>query len=231
MNNELTMETIPPGRIDLGGGRGPPPALLPRLLQLRRAEPDRLALQHADRIRVRCHGPDGLRPGRRHRIGPVRRPDGRRRRRRRWSCATPTARRWPARTGRDGVLPVPRARPWRPGEGYLYDLAVELSTATAASTCTRWPWASAPCGSTGPGCLINERAVLLPRLRQCTRTPRSAAARTTTPGMIQDFALLDWIGANSFRTSHYPYAEEVLDHADRTGHRRHRRDPGGRPAT
>src|SRR3712207_8294981 len=27
----------------------------------------------------------------------------------------------------------------------------------------------------------------------------------------------DWIGANSFRTSHYPYAEEVLDHADRHG--------------
>ena len=28
---------------------------------------------------------------------------------------------------------------------------------------------------------------------------------------------MDWIGANSFRTSHYPYAEEVLDYADRHG--------------
>ena len=35
--------------------------------------------------------------------------------------------------------------------------------------------------------------------------------------MVRDFALLDWIGANSFRTSHYPYAEEVLDYADRRG--------------
>jgi beta-glucuronidase len=35
--------------------------------------------------------------------------------------------------------------------------------------------------------------------------------------MVRDFALLDWIGANSFRTSHYPYAEEVLDYADRQG--------------
>ena len=35
--------------------------------------------------------------------------------------------------------------------------------------------------------------------------------------MVHDFSLLAWIGANSFRTSHYPYAEEVLEQADRQG--------------
>jgi beta-glucuronidase len=35
--------------------------------------------------------------------------------------------------------------------------------------------------------------------------------------MVHDFALLDWFGANSMRTSHYPYAEEVLEYADRRG--------------
>jgi beta-glucuronidase len=35
--------------------------------------------------------------------------------------------------------------------------------------------------------------------------------------MVHDFELLAWVGANSFRTSHYPYAEEVLDLADRLG--------------
>lgn len=35
--------------------------------------------------------------------------------------------------------------------------------------------------------------------------------------MIKDFDLLGWTGANSFRTSHYPYAEEVLDQADELG--------------
>src|SRR5690606_25641306 len=35
--------------------------------------------------------------------------------------------------------------------------------------------------------------------------------------LVHDFELLDWIGANSFRTSHYPYAEEVYDYADRQG--------------
>jgi len=34
---------------------------------------------------------------------------------------------------------------------------------------------------------------------------------------VRDFALLDWIGANSFRTSHYPYAERMYDLADRAG--------------
>ena len=35
--------------------------------------------------------------------------------------------------------------------------------------------------------------------------------------MVRDFELLSWIGANSFRTSHYPYSEEVMDYADRMG--------------
>jgi len=34
---------------------------------------------------------------------------------------------------------------------------------------------------------------------------------------IRDFSLLKWIHANSFRTSHYPYAEEMYDLADQMG--------------
>lgn len=37
------------------------------------------------------------------------------------------------------------------------------------------------------------------------------------PLIVKDFSLLKWINANSFRTSHYPYAEEWLDYADREG--------------
>lgn len=37
------------------------------------------------------------------------------------------------------------------------------------------------------------------------------------PLIIKDFDLMDWVGANSFRTSHYPYAEEWLDIADEKG--------------
>lgn len=37
------------------------------------------------------------------------------------------------------------------------------------------------------------------------------------PQMVKDFRLLKWTGANSVRTSHYPYAEEFLDLADEIG--------------
>lgn len=38
-----------------------------------------------------------------------------------------------------------------------------------------------------------------------------------TPVIVRNGELLKWIGANSYRTSHYPYAEEALEYADRAG--------------
>ena len=35
--------------------------------------------------------------------------------------------------------------------------------------------------------------------------------------IVKDYALMRWIGANSFRTSHYPYSEQMMDMADRLG--------------
>ena len=35
--------------------------------------------------------------------------------------------------------------------------------------------------------------------------------------MLKDYSLMKWSGANSFRTAHYPYAEEWLKHADEEG--------------
>ncbi|MHA1106869.1 MAG: beta-glucuronidase [Promethearchaeota archaeon] len=35
--------------------------------------------------------------------------------------------------------------------------------------------------------------------------------------IIKDYSLMNWIGANSFRTSHYPYSEQMMDLADRLG--------------
>ncbi len=37
------------------------------------------------------------------------------------------------------------------------------------------------------------------------------------PLIVKDYALMQWMGANSFRTSHYPYSEEMMGLADRLG--------------
>lgn len=35
--------------------------------------------------------------------------------------------------------------------------------------------------------------------------------------IMKDFSLIKWTGANSFRTSHYPYSEQLMDEADSQG--------------
>lgn len=35
--------------------------------------------------------------------------------------------------------------------------------------------------------------------------------------IARDFNMLKWLGVNCFRTSHYPYAEEIMDQADQQG--------------
>lgn len=37
------------------------------------------------------------------------------------------------------------------------------------------------------------------------------------PLIVRDYNLIKWIGANCYRTSHYPYADEIMDLADQQG--------------
>ncbi|GAB3561548.1 beta-glucuronidase [Amycolatopsis endophytica] len=118
--------------------------------------------------------------------------------------------------GPSGTLTVSEVHPWRPGEGYLYTLDVELwnggsradryslnvGIRTVAVDGTRFLINGEPFHFTGFG-MHEDHAV--------------RGKGHDDVSMVHDFALLDWIGANSFRTSHYPYAEEILDYADRKG--------------
>jgi len=114
-------------------------------------------------------------------------------------------------TGPDGVLAVPHARPWDPADPHLYRLdarhghdeyclPVGIRTVQVDGACLLLN--GDPVRLRGFG--MHEDSVLHGKGHDDAR-------------MVRDFALLRWIGANSFRTSHYPYAEEVLDYADRQG--------------
>ena len=120
-------------------------------------------------------------------------------------------------TGTTGELVVEDVRPWEPGEGYLYDMTVELRAADGAPVDTyALPVGIRTVRVDGSRFLINDE----PFHFRGFGKHEDAAVRGKAHDnafMVHDFALMKWLGANSFRTSHYPYAEEVLEYADRHG--------------
>ena len=120
-------------------------------------------------------------------------------------------------TGGTGQLTVPDARLWRPGEGYLYDMAVELrGDGEAPVDAYSLAIGIRTVEVDGARFLINGEPFYF---RGFGKHEDSAVRGKGHDNvfMVHDFALMDWLGANSFRTSHYPYAEEVLEYADRRG--------------
>jgi beta-glucuronidase len=120
-------------------------------------------------------------------------------------------------TGATGELRVEDVQPWQPGEGYLYELTAELHADDGALLDTyTLPVGIRTVRVDGTRFLINEE----PFHFRGFGKHEDAAVRGKAHDnalMIHDFALMEWLGANSFRTSHYPYAEEVLEYADRHG--------------
>jgi beta-glucuronidase len=119
--------------------------------------------------------------------------------------------------GASGTLTVENVHRWAPGDGYLYDLEIQLvgddgalldsyhqsvGVRTVAVDGTRFLINGEPFYFTGFG-KHEDIAVI-------GKGPNDAY-------LLHDFELLKWIGANSFRTSHYPYSQDVLDYADRQG--------------
>lgn len=118
--------------------------------------------------------------------------------------------------GDDAELRVPDVERWEPGRGYLYELAVEVRDGDELVDQYLVPVGIRTVEVRGTQFLINGepfhfRGFGMHEDHLVRGKGHDAAS------MVHDFALLGWIGANSFRTSHYPYAEEVLDHADRLG--------------
>ncbi|HCX84066.1 MAG TPA: beta-glucuronidase, partial [Micrococcales bacterium] len=120
-------------------------------------------------------------------------------------------------SGAAGVLEVPDVHRWAPGDGYLYDAHVELVDAAGVvvddyhqSVGVRTVRVD------GIRLLVNDEPVYLTGFGRHEDTPVRGRGHDDAY-LVHDMALMDWIGANSFRTSHYPYAEEVYDYADRHG--------------
>jgi beta-glucuronidase len=119
-------------------------------------------------------------------------------------------------TGASGTLTVEDVNPWAPGKGYLYDLTVELVDGDDVVDAYPLAVGIRTVEVRGNQFLINGEPFYFTGFGK----HEDAAVRGKAHDdafLVHDFELFDWIGANSFRTSHYPYAEEVYDYADRKG--------------
>lgn len=124
-------------------------------------------------------------------------------------------------SGATGTLQIPGVHPWAPGDGYLYDLELQLVSGAgdAAGVVVDSYHQSVGVRTVevrGAQFLINGEPFHFTGFGM-HEDHISLGKAHNDACLVQDFALLDWIGANSFRTSHYPYAEDVLDYADRNG--------------
>ncbi|MCM1330766.1 MAG: beta-glucuronidase [Ruminococcus sp.] len=113
--------------------------------------------------------------------------------------------------GAEGRITVPGARLWKPGNAYLYTARVTFGEdvyeqafgiRTVEVRGTEFLINGEPFYFKGFG--KHEDSYFHGRgLDQCLN--------------VKDISVMRWMGANSFRTSHYPYAEEMYDLCDREG--------------
>ncbi|KAL7660029.1 hypothetical protein ACMYSQ_002918 [Aspergillus niger] len=159
VNNVLTHETIPPGRIEV--------------------------LEYTERIKIDVVDEDG--------------------------------RTVAEASGTHGNVTIDSVRLWQPGDAYLYQFRVSIlslddsildtySVATGVRTVK----------VSGNEFLINDKPFYFAGFGK-HEDSNVRGKGYDAAYMVHDFQLMNWMGANSFRTSHYPYAEEVMEFADRHG--------------
>jgi beta-glucuronidase len=118
-------------------------------------------------------------------------------------------------TGPSGTLRVPNVRKWAPGDGHLYGLEVQLVRGDTVVDSYHQSVGVRTVEVDGIRFLING-AFYFTGFGKHEDLPVIGKGHNDAY-LVHDFELLRWIGANSFRTSHYPYSEDVLDYADRQG--------------
>lgn len=100
---------------------------------------------------------------------------------------------------------------WNPGAAYLYQLKVEGEHDTYAEQ-----FGLRTIEVTDKAFLINGKEFYFQGFGKHEDSDVHGKGMDEALN-IRDFNLLKWIGANSFRTSHYPYSEELMMLADREG--------------
>ena len=118
--------------------------------------------------------------------------------------------------GKEGVLYVENARLWQVRNAYLYRLRIRIMDGEELIDEYEQEIGIRTVKVEGTDILLNGEPLYLRGFGK--HEDSDIVGRGFNIGIMKrDFELMKWIGANSFRTSHYPYSEEIYQMADREG--------------
>jgi beta-glucuronidase len=123
----------------------------------------------------------------------------------------------PVADGRAALDTAVDVLPWSPDDPRLYRLTLSLQSENGElidRVSQRIGFRDV--AVRGTELLLNGEPLLLKGFGKHEDSPIHGRG-LNLPQLVKDFGLLKWCGANSVRTSHYPYAEEFLDLADEHG--------------
>ncbi|HVY34020.1 MAG TPA: glycoside hydrolase family 2 TIM barrel-domain containing protein [Caulobacteraceae bacterium] len=114
------------------------------------------------------------------------------------------------------TLRIPAVQAWSPATPHLYPLTVTLGDAAEPTDVYTLEIGVRTIEVKGDQLLLNGQPIHLKGAARHEDFPINGRG-LNLPVAVRDIQLLKWIGGNSFRTSHYPYAEETMRLADREG--------------
>lgn len=118
--------------------------------------------------------------------------------------------------GQEGSMKAEKVELWCPENPCLYGIRVVLLTEENEIDEYTELFGFREIGIKDCHLMLNGKPVYLKGFGKHEESPVHGRA-TDLPYMVKDVGLLKWIGANSFRTSHYPNSEEMMQLCDREG--------------
>ncbi|MCI2948765.1 beta-glucuronidase [Staphylococcus caledonicus] len=117
----------------------------------------------------------------------------------------------------ESTIEIEHAHLWQPLNAYMYDLKVEIfDNDEQLIDSYSEPFGIRSVEVKNGQFLINNKPFYFKGFGKHEDTFYSGRGLNETANVL-DLELFRWIGANSFRTSHYPYSEEMMRLADRQG--------------
>ncbi|WP_314003756.1 beta-glucuronidase [uncultured Paenibacillus sp.] len=114
------------------------------------------------------------------------------------------------------TISINEVKLWEPLNSYLYTLKVELIKDGKVVDVYEQPFGVRTVQVKAGKFLINNKPFYFKGFGKHEDTPIHGRGFDEAANVL-DFRLMKWIGANSFRTSHYPYSEELMRLADKEG--------------